>query len=253
MLSVMARGFVFDLFAVKTFERLSGVGSFIELLRESLPLVEERHREYLVKEAAHYEMDSDEYQMESMILDERFQHWFPRLSEYSAIILLQSAVETRLFACAERVGHRTSSTIQPRDMLKGRAATAAVSARYLTEIGNIRVKSDPAWETLKDLESLRNLIVHRGGERGTTDAHQEAFDRLLKKYDPHLSESESPSKAHTSVRVSLDFCSAMVDEVANFFGRVLLQLGVKREAIPSKYRPRRVKPRAGRRTATASD
>jgi hypothetical protein len=72
----MAGGFVVDLFAVKTFERLAGVGSFVDLLRESLPLVEERHREYLEKEAAHYEMDSDEYQLESMILDERFQHWF---------------------------------------------------------------------------------------------------------------------------------------------------------------------------------
>jgi hypothetical protein len=228
--------FVFDSMAVRTFERISGVGAYIDLSEQSLPLVEARQREKLEQQARDEAWDYEDYRLETLTLDERFRFWLPRLSAYSGVILLQSAVELQLFECAERVGRTMSCAIQPRDMLSGRGGSAHAAVTYLRKVANVHVSDDPSWPRLKDLESLRNIVVHRAGERGKTEDHQKEFDRLVKTYGPGLSEGESPSKFHSQISVSLVFCREMVEEVSVFFARVLMAIGVAKEAIPRKYR-----------------
>jgi hypothetical protein len=70
--------------------------------------------------------------------------------------------ETQLDAFAESMGTKLKSNLRLRDMA-GKGVERA--ANYLTLVLSIPVKTDPAWSRLKDLHSLRNIIVHRAARK----------------------------------------------------------------------------------------
>jgi hypothetical protein len=220
---------IIDPLAITTFGRLAGVHAFVTLLDNSMPEVEWREREALNHVAEEQDWDFGDYSVESQLLDERFRHWIPRFSAYSIIILLQSTVETQLFACAERVGQNPSPVFQVRDIRGGVQESAVL---YLRKAGSVDVTKDPAWPRLQDLRELRNIIVHRGGTRGESPEHQNTFDRLLSTYAPRLASADQPSSLYGEMWVSLRLCAEFARDVEAFFSRTLRAIGVSAKAIP---------------------
>lgn len=218
-----------DTLAITTFRRLAGIDAFISLLDNSMPEVEWREREALNHVAQEQDWDFVDYSGESQLLDERFRHWIPRFSAYSIIMLLQSIVETQLFACAQRVSQNPSAVFHVRD-IRGRVQESAVL--YLRKAGSVDVTKDPAWSRLQDLHELRNIIVHRGGTRGESPEHQKTFDGLLSKYAPQLASADDPSSLYGEMWVSLRLCVGFVGDVEAFFSRTLRAIGVSPKAIP---------------------
>jgi len=225
-----------DPLAIVTFQRLSGIRAFIDLLDASLPEVELRQREKLDRLAKQQGLDVGDYSIESQILDERFGHWMPRLSAYSIIMLLQSVVEAQLFACAERVSQEKASVFSPRDLLASRGPTMEVGVLYLRKAGGVDVTIDPAWTRLKDLQNLRDIIVHRSGTRGESESHQKTFDGLIERYAPRLSLAEQAHWLYGEIWVSLILCREFAEDVERFFARTLKAIGVEEEVIPREYR-----------------
>jgi hypothetical protein len=224
----------FDLLAIATFSGLSAVKHFIDLLGQAIPEIQRREREDLRRQALDNDWDEDSWRAEHQILDDRFEHWMPKLSAYSAVTLLHSIVETQLLACAERVGNRDEIAVfRPRDLLSVRANTTDVAVIFLERAG-AKVKEDPSWSALTDLKKLRDLVAHRGGFRGETESHQKTFDDLIARHRPRLSTQESSWRPE--MWVSLEFCHYMAEEVGAFFARTLRSIGVKEAALPSEYR-----------------
>jgi hypothetical protein len=226
----------FDPLAIVTYQRLAGIRAFIDLLDASLPEVELRQRERLDQLAKEHDWDFGDYSVECQMLDERFSHWMPRLSAYSVIMLLQSVVEAQLFASAERVGHEKSIVLGPRDLLAGRGRTMEVAVLYLRRVADLDVTIDPVWARLKDLQSLRDIIVHRSGTRGESEDHQKVFDRLIERYAPRLALAEQASRLYGEIWVSLILCREFTEDVAKFFARTLKAIGVDEAVIPKDYR-----------------
>jgi hypothetical protein len=173
-----------------------------------------------------------------MALSPRPEAYSPKIrsttAAYSAVTLLHSLVETQLLACAERVGKRDEIAVfRPRDLLTLRTNTTDVAVLFLERAG-VRVKEDPSWSALSDLKKLRDLIAHRGGLRGETEAHQKTFDDLVARHRPRLSAQEESWRPE--IWVSLEFCSDMGEKVGQFFARMLRAIGVKEAALPAEYR-----------------
>ena len=160
----------------------------------------------------------------------------PRLSAYSIIVLLQSLLETQLFACAEWVGRRDSTVFRPRDFLGSRRGTMDVAVLFLRKAPGVDVTSDPVWSRLKDLQQLRDIIVHRSGTRGEAEEHQKTFDRLIQQYAPRLSVAEGADWLHGEIWVSLILCRDFAKDLGAFFARTLKVIGVPEDAIPREYR-----------------
>jgi hypothetical protein len=92
----------FNFLALNTFERLVGVGAFVDLLDEAVPSIELRKREELKQLAEQEGWDYSDYQVESDALGEKFL-WMPRLAAYSCAVLLYS---TAISVARTRHQHR---------------------------------------------------------------------------------------------------------------------------------------------------
>ena len=110
-----------------------------------------------------------------------FETWIPTFAAYSGTLLLYSIVETQLSAFAEYIGKKRGSRVRVKDMA-GKGIDR--SAHYLDLVLSIDVKKDPAWSHLRDLQSLRNFIMHSNGKRG--DSQEHAIDDLVGRYEGKL-------------------------------------------------------------------
>jgi hypothetical protein len=134
-----------------------------------------------------------DYTEERDILDHNFQTWIPMFAAYSVTVLLYSIVETQLCAFAEYVGKNSGSKLRVKDMA-GKGIER--SALYLKRGLSIDVTTDLAWSRLKDLQSLRDIIVHRGGNA----ANRRSTKRLW------ILSSES-TRRHWNFGTPMDFTS----------------------------------------------
>ena len=175
-----------------------------------------------LKELAESEgWDYGDYDAERQSLELDYRHWVPKYNAYSAIILLCSVLESRLSACAVRVGKERESAFRLRDT-KGSPLDAA--SLFLNRVAGLDVTTDSAWPYLRDVQNVRNIIVHRGGQRGDDPKHQKEFDELLARHTGKLSRSENVPFGE-EVWVSVQFCRASVEQVQGFFKRLFARLG----------------------------
>jgi hypothetical protein len=194
---------------------------------EGIPTVEEKAHRYLEQLAEKAGWETGDYAVERSVLDAKFHLWVPTFASWSAAIILHSIVETQLNAFAEYMGQQRGAKLRVKD-----AAGKGIDqpASYLKLALSIDVKTDPAWSQLKDLQSLRNIIVHRGGKRGESPRHQETVDELVKKY-PHKLELRAADGFHEQIWMSMNLCRDFVRNVDGFFERVFRASGLPNRHI----------------------
>ena len=176
--------------------------------------------------AAQEDWESGEYSVERDILNAKFCTWIPIFSAYSAVILLHSIVETQLRAFAEHMGEKRDLKLRVKDMA-GRGVEQ--SALYLDRVPSVPVKMDSAWCSVRDLQSLRNIIVHRGGKSGERRGQKKEMERLVKKYPQEL-QFQKADGIHDQLWVSMKLCRSFVGIISEFFERVFKSAG-----LPNRY------------------
>jgi hypothetical protein len=211
---------------IETFARLDGALAFLETMNDGIPAAEEKAHRYLEQFAEEGDWEYGEYAMEVQILNQKFHTWIPTFAGYAATILLHSILEVQLFAFAEHIGKKRGSKLRVKDMA-GRGVEQ--SSIYLERVLSIPVKTDPAWDHLKDLQSLRNIIVHRGGRHGESQEHQKAVDELLKKY-PQKLELRKADGFHEQIWMSMYLCRDFAQSIDGFFDRVF-----KASGLPNRH------------------
>jgi len=216
----------FNPVVIETFARLHGVQAFLETMNEGIPTVEEKAHRYLEQLAEKAGWEKGDYTVERSVLDAKFHLWVPTFASWSAAIILHSIVETQLDAFAEYMGQQRGAQLRAKDVA---GKDIERSVRYLKLALSIDVKADRAWSRLKDLQSLRNIIVHRGGKRGESPEHQKTVDALVKKYPQNL-ELRTADGFHEQIWVSMNLCRDFVQDVDGFFERVFRASG-----LPSRH------------------
>ncbi len=212
---------IIDWLVADTFASISGIKALLDHADRSMPEMEWQEQENLKKLAESEGWDYHDYDAERQGLEADYRHWVPKYSAYSAVIILCSIAETRLVACAERVGTDCKSTFVLKE-LKGSPLEAA--ARYLKRVAGVDVATDAAWKYLRDMQTLRNLIVHRGGLRGSDLNHQREFDGLLARHEHRLFRSKNLPFGE-EIWVSMEFCRVSAAELQSFFMRLFRSLG----------------------------
>lgn len=220
-----------DPLAVETFERLFGATAFLESVDKAIPEMEWQEREALRQLAEQENWDFGDYQVEGQVLDAKFRHWVPRFAAYSVIILLDSIVETQLFAYAERIGRVRGSAFRPKD-IKGHGIEPA--ALYLNQAAALDVKKDPAWKHLVSLQELRNIIVHRGGRQGEAPEQKKRLDRLLQAYPKEKLELRNnvyTFGGEMEIWISMPLCREFAREIEEFFKRLCKAAGLPDKGV----------------------
>jgi hypothetical protein len=217
----------FNLFVIDTFARLHGAKAFIETMSAGIPMLEEKERLYLERRATDRQWEYEDYAVERDILGRNFETWIPTFAAYSGTVLLYSIVETQLSAFAEYVGKKRGSRVRVKDMAdKG----IDRSAKYLDLVLSINLKKDPAWSRLRDLQSLRNFIMHSDGKRGDSGEH--AIDDLVERYKGKLEfRATDGFGLYEQIWISMDLCREFARWSEEFFERVFRIAGLTRHGL----------------------
>lgn len=204
----------FDPLVTETSQRLYGVSALIELVYRATPDIELQERGALKQLAEHDNWEYGDYTVEDQFLDVKFKYWLPKLAAYSVLILLSSVVETQLLAYARKVGERKGSAFDPND-LKG--SVLDKTAAYVKRVSGSELTKNARWQILRDLQDLRDIIVHRAGKPG--DDKKPRFEQMRQVY-PGVSLDENPYtifKADPELDVSIHACRYFAREVEGFF------------------------------------
>lgn len=203
----------FDPLVTETSQRLYGLSALIELIYEAIPDVELRERDALKQLAEHENWDFGDFSVEDQFLDVKFKYSLPRSAAYSIIILLSSTVETQLLAYARKVGQQKGSSFDPND-LKGSPLDR--SALYIKRVSGFELTNDPRWKVLKDLQDLRDVIVHRAGKPGDDKKHR--LREMCRLYEGvSLDENPYTIKSDLELGISIHSCKKFAREVEAFF------------------------------------
>jgi hypothetical protein len=206
----------------ETSQRLYGLDALVELIYRATPDVELQERNALRQLAEHEGWDDSDYNTEDEFLDVKFRYWLPRLAAYSIIILLSSIVETQLLAFARRVGQREKSPFDPND-LKGSVLDRV--RVYLKRVSDVDLAQNEHWQCLKDLQDLRDVIVHRAGKPG--DDKRQHVEQMRSLY-PGFSLDKNPytiPNADPELGVTIHSCRYFAKEVEEFFKSVFVHFG----------------------------
>jgi hypothetical protein len=211
----------FDPLVTETSQRLYGLGALIELIYRATPDVELQERDALKQLAEHENWDYGDYSVEAQFMDVKFRYWLPKSAAYSIIILLSSIVETQLFAFARWVGKREGSAFDPND-LKGSVLDR--TALYVRRVSGVELAKNACWRKLRDLQDLRDIIVHRAGKPGDDREHVE---QMCKSY-PGISLDENPYtiRGDPELGATLHSCRYFAREVEEFFKGVFKEAGL---------------------------
>lgn len=218
---------VIDLLVINTFGRLAAVQSLLDVLKKALPESERMEADALRKIAAEQGWPFGEVVTQDHVVVEKFHFWLPRYTAYSTLSLLYSVLESQLACCAERACADKASDFKPSD-IRGRGIER--SARYLKRVGVYDVAADPAWPAIRDLQALRNIIVHRLGAKGENEGHRREAEALAKKYPGDLDFPEGFGLAYREASVSMDLCDKWIVTVELFFDRLFDAL-----CLPPRY------------------
>jgi len=210
---------------IVTFQRLSAASAYLEFVDSGIPKLEADENDYLDQIAKQQGWDEGDYFTEKQELNSKFRHWVPTFAAYSVIILQHGVVETRLFALADHLGRKRELKLRIKDVAgKG----IEQSALYLERVLNVPVKTDSAWRHLVNLQDLRNLIVHRGGVPGASDAARRTADQLAQSY-PGLIEVRK-AMLEESLWISMNACRQFQSTIEAFFERMFKITG-----LPNRY------------------
>jgi hypothetical protein len=112
--------------------------------------------------------------------------------------------------------------------LKGSALEASVL--FIKNLTGVDATKDPAWQHLRDMQTVRNIIVHRGGARGETPEQQKEFDQLVARHSDNLAQTIGLWLGK-ELWVSMRLCDNFVSEVDGFFRRLFKNLGLPEQEI----------------------
>ena len=185
-------------------------------------MLEANENEYLERLYVQEGWEYSDYAIEKIELDAKFRTWVPTFATYSVIILLHSVVETQLLGFAERLGKKRDAKLRVKQ-LAGRGLEQ--SALYLERVVSFPVTTDPAWPLLQDLQLLRNIIVHRGGNRGDSPDHQKSVEDLIRRH-PQKLHLQKADGIHEQLWVSMNLVRAFARETEGFFERIFKAAGL---------------------------
>jgi len=110
------------------------------------------------------------------------------------------------------------------------------SQTYLIKVVKLDIANDLGWHELRNLQEIRNIIIHRRGRQGESREQQDVVQRLLKEYleDLRLSPVRSHGLINTSeqeLTITFRLCSHFLDEIDAFFRRLFKAAGFQEAPI----------------------
>jgi len=217
-----------EMIVFHTFGWLFAVREFLEEVEKALPEAERREREALARLARQQDWDESDYGAARSEVDAKFEHWIPRVASYSLLTMLQMVIETQLAATAKHLRELHRFPLKPNEL---RGDPVERSKVYFTKVASLPIGSDPGWQVLQDIGSLRDVIVHRRGAQGPDEKARKELRSIVARYPAGLIIHGKPDDSEAELELSLEQCKSFLRDVESFFERLFDAAGLPREVV----------------------
>lgn len=166
-----------------------------------------------LSEDDYHEWHSD-YQAQVLFFEERYERDFPSKIRYSFIVLLHIVLEERLRATCNEIQKRRNLTISEKDL---RGAQFERVKTFLKKIAEINYDNQTGWQELKDLQMIRDCIVHTNGRIEESRDKKHIYDLCKKQI--------GISDAEGSLVVDKAYCLCALEAISALFNDLLNSAG----------------------------
>ncbi|BDV44191.1 hypothetical protein GURASL_31140 [Geotalea uraniireducens] len=198
----------------------SNLKDYLEMAESQFEAVREKERARTdltppagLSEDGYHEWYSD-YQGEVLFFEERYERDFPSKIRYSFIVLLHIVLEDRLRATCNEIQKRRNLPITEKD-LRG-AQFERVNA-FLKKIAEIHYDNQKGWQELKDLQMIRDCIVHTNGRIEESRDKKRIYELCKKQI--------GVSDAEGALVVEKAYCMRSLETISAFFNGLLDSAG----------------------------
>jgi len=155
-----------------------------------------------------------EYNAEVLFFEERYERDFPSKIRYSFIVVLHIVLEDRLRATCNEIHRRKNLTITEKDL---RGAPFERVKTFLKKIAQINFDNQQSWQELKDLQIIRDCIVHTNGRIEESRDKNRIYDLCKKQI--------GISDLDGYLLVEKTFCMRSLKAISSFFEGLLDSAG----------------------------
>jgi hypothetical protein len=90
-------------------------------------------------------------------------------------------------------------------------------ALYINKVSGLQLTENARWQLLKDLQELRNIIVHRAGKPPEDQSKRSRLEQMVKRYRISVLENPYAMNAHSQLDISIYTCKSFAGEIEAFF------------------------------------
>lgn len=213
--------------------RIESLRSLVELIRAG---IEKRKDEELqkietLKGKVEDELDMHEVHTEEEIFELEYVNYFEgefncsqleSTATYSIIPSCYMLFETNLVAFSNIAKKHCCIELKHNELAGGKIEKIK---KYLSKMVDIDVSKIQSWSSLKDLEIIRNCIVHNEGKVNQEFKDYKLIENIIQKYREHISINRPLHENERYIIAKFSFCDLFLEKLNSFFDELITLFG----------------------------
>ena len=213
--------------------RIESLKSLIELFKAGTDKKkdEELQNIYKLKDKIEDELDIHELRTAEEIFELEYVNYFngelecsqlENTATYSIIPSCYMLFETNLVAFANIAKEHFCVELKHNELVGGKTEKIK---KYLSKLADIDVSKIQSWTSLKDLEIIRNCIIHNEGKVNQEFKDYNKIRNIAKKYRNHISINTPLHKNENYIIVKFSLCDLFLEKLNSFFDELIALFG----------------------------
>jgi hypothetical protein len=184
-----------------------------------------------LKDKIEDELDLHEVRTEEEIFELEYVNYFDgefecsqleNTATYSIIPSCYMLFETNLVAFANIAKEHLCLYLKHNELVGGKTEKIK---KYLSKLADIDVSKIQSWSTLKDLEIIRNCIIHNEGKVNQDFKDYQKIENIVKKYRKHISVNKPLHEIENYIIVKFSLCDLFLEKLNSFFDELIALFG----------------------------
>lgn len=213
--------------------RIQSLESLIDLMKIGIQESKENSQARIrtLSEKIEDELDLHELRTEEEIFDLEYINYFEgdlecsqieNTATYSIIPFCYMLFETNLVAFAQIAKQHFFLDFKYNELVGGKTEKIKT---YLYKMANINVSNIRSWEILKDLEVIRNCIIHNEGKVNPEFRDAKKIKNFKKKYANALSVNKPLHENENYLIIKFSLCEKYLENLNHFFDELISAFG----------------------------
>jgi len=218
---------------INIFISIQSLETYLEIIKLGITQSKDKNEEKLKNMSALVDSEEDLHELrteEEIFSLEHINYYegesrcsqLANLACYSIIPMCYMLFETNLTEFAKIAEEHFSINIKYNELF---GAKTEKIKKYLDKFANLQIAKYKSWSILKDLEIIRNCIIHNEGIVNKSFKLEKKIRLLPEKYKKHFFIAKSLHGKHEVAVVKFTLCEIFIKNIHNFFDELIKDFG----------------------------